>query len=1087
MKFPRIWSFAFAGASLFSLHADSLAGETTPLPAVVTTGLGVRLGAWTKPEEPPRVPVRPAAVRHKVNAGPLVSLPAPDLDAARAEDAKAAGNAKAARRISLRRALPGALEPRSDKAARGWQVLPDGSALWTAEVESAGALGLRLHFSQVTLPPSAELLVFASGNPAEVSGPFGAETLGGRSQFWSGTVFAPRVTVECRVPAGVAPERVGFRLDELLHRYVGAPGGDAAAKAADSCNLDVTCEPAWQAPARAVAGLGTVQAQGELFCTACLLNDTDAAAGTDYAMTANHCVGSQDEADDAEFYWFYQTSTCNGVAPVLSTRPRTAGGADFIGGSDSDLGNDFAFLRLRQATPGGVTYAGWSSEPLADGAAVTGIHHPSGDFKRISFGQVNSSDADYWSIQWSRGITEPGSSGSPLFNAAQEFIGQLYGGGSSCETPTRADIYGRFDQTYPLIGGWLIGQPTVPPNDRFAQAQALGGLTGESSGTSVGGAHEAGEPRHAANQGGKSLWYRWTAPATTGMTFTTEGSEFDTLLAVYSGDALGNLVQVAANDDGANFPLSSLSFPAVAGTTYHIVVDGRDGAAGKVGLEWHPGIDEEQLLNDNLATAQILTGERGEVGFYNGGATKEPGEPAHADNVGGASLWFRWTAPVSGLVSFDTEGADIDTVLAVYSGDTIATLGSAVASNDDINGDAEIYTSRFTLNAVAGRTYSIAVDGYGEPGLPAEEGFILLTWQPIAVTSAPVPVNDSFALGSILAGRSGSLTGNNLRATKQAGEPDHGGTVGGRSVWYRWTAPEDGLASFDTFDSNFDSVLAVYAGTVVSALTPLGDNDDVDRTTRQSRVTVRVTGGQLYRIAVDGFRTDSSFQRAGDIHLAWDFALGGGNDHFAEAQLLQGRSGRVTGENRSATKETGEPRHADGRGGASVWFKWTAEADGEVTFDTLGTTFDTLLGIYTGDAVAALTLLASDDDIASGRSVYTSRARYAAKAGQTLFVAVDGYRGEGAGAAAAETGSIVLNWRQTVNAALALLNPAFGPAGFSVTVSGNSGELVALERSSDLVTWEPVATSTLGSDGAGVAEDAAAPQTGGAYYRIVRP
>lgn len=1087
MKFPSLCAFVLVGASLFPAWAGDPVSGAASLPKVVTTETGVRLGPWTKPEGPVRAAVRPAAVRHKVTAGPRFSLPAPDLDAARAEDAKAAGKAKAARRISLRRALPAPLEPRTEKTIRGWQTLPDGSSLWTAEVESAGALGLRLHFSKVELPAGAELLVFASGNPAEISGPFDANFLGARKSFWSGTVFAARVTVECRVPAGVDPATTGFRLDELLHRYVASPAAEAAAKAADSCNLDVTCEPAWQNPARAVAGLGTVQAQGELFCTACLLNDTDTAAGTDYAMTANHCVGSQDEADDTEFYWFYQTSTCNGVVPALSTRPRTAGGAEFLAGSDSGLGNDFAFLRLRQATPGGVTYAGWSTEALADGAAVTGIHHPSGDFKRISFGAVISSDADYWSIQWSRGITEPGSSGSPLFNANQEFIGQLYGGGSSCETPTRADIYGRFDQTYPLIGGWLNGQPTVPPNDRFAQAEVLGGLTGETSGSSAGGSREAGEPPHAGNLGGKSLWYRWTAPATTGMTFTTEGSEFDTVLAVYTGDSVASLVPVASNDDSANFPLSGLSFPAVAGTTYYIAVDGRDGAAGKVGLEWHPGLDEEQLLNDNLATAQILTGERGEVGIYNRGATKEPGEPAHADNVGGASVWFRWIAPVSGAVSFDTEGSEIDTVLAVYAGDTIGTLGGALASNDDINADSEIYTSRLSLNAVAGRTYSIAVDGYGEPGLDAEMGFILLTWQPLGASTAPVPSNDSFALGSILSGRSGTLTGNNLRASKQTGEPDHASTVGGRSVWYRWTAPEAGLATFDTFDSNFDSVLAVYSGTTVSALTALGDNDDVDRTTRQSRVTVPVVGGQTYRVAVDGFRTDSSFQRAGDIKVTWDFELGGGNDAFASAQVLKGRTGRVTGENRGATKESGEPRHADGRGGASIWFKWTAEADGEATFDTLGTTFDTLLGIYTGESVAALTLIAKDDDIAASRAVYTSRARFVARAGQTVFIAVDGYRDEGAGAAPAETGSIVLNWRQTVAAALTLVNPAFGPAGFSVTVGGTAGELVVLQRSTTLAAWQDVATSTLGPDGAGVLEDPAAPQAGGAFYRIVRP
>jgi hypothetical protein len=170
-----------------------------------------------------------------------------------------------------------------------------------------------------------------------------------------------------------------------------------------------------------------------------------------------------------------------------------------------------------------------------------------------------------------------------------------------------------------------------------------------------------------------------------------------------------------------------------------------------------------------------------------------------------------------------------------------------------------------------------------------------------------------------------------------------------------------------------------------------------------------------------------------------------------------------------------------------IWFRWTAEADGETTFGTLGTIFDTRLGIYTGESVAALTLIAAADDLASSRSVYTSRARFAARAGQTGFIAVDGYRDEGAGAEPAEAGGIVLNWRQKVAAPLTLVNPGFGPAGCSVTVGGTAGESVVLGRGTTLAAWREIATTTLGPDGAGVLEDPAAPQTGGACYRIVRP
>lgn len=1063
-------------------------GLPDAFPRLVRTESGVRLASWEKPAATsPAERTEAISRRLKVAPGTVVRLPAPDLEAARLEDEKALqADAKSARRISLRRPLPVRLSPQAGKPGSGWRTLPDGSQLWTAEVESTAALGLRLHFARVSLPVDAELIVFGSDSPAEVSGPYSVESLGGRDAFWSGTVFTSTVTVECRVAAGIPVSQVHFEVDELLHRYVSLPLNPASAKAADDCNLDVTCEPEWLATSKAVAGLGAVQQSGELFCTACLVNDTDPSPGTDYVMTANHCVGSQTEADDTEFYWFYQTATCDGTAPTLASRPRTSGGADFIAGSDNVLRNDFAFLRLRQATPAGVVYAAWNSGILDSGATVVGIHHPRGDFKRISFGEIASFDSDYWSVRWSRGITEPGSSGSPLFNGAHEFVGQLFGGGSSCATPTKTDNYGRFSQSFAVIGDWLMGSPSLAPNDAVANATSLSGLTGQTSSSSAGATKEPGEPAHANNRGGKSVWYRWTAPTSTAMAFKTTGSDFDTLLAVYTGTAIGALSQVAANNDGVEFPLSAVSFPAMAGTTYLIAVDGHDGAGGRLGLEWYPGSDDGTLLNDNFDTAQILTEGRGEVGVFNQGATKEPGEPNHAGNFGGASVWFRWTAPANGEVSFDTEGSEIDTVIAIYQGASLAALGEPIAADDDIDFGAEIFTSRATFQAQAGQTYQIAVDGYGAPDSAAEQGFILLTWQPTTIPAAPLVANDRFAQATLLAGNSGSLSGDNLHASKEAGEPDHGGTVGGNSVWYRWTAEADGLATFDTSGSDFDSVLAVYSGSSVNALTLLGEIDDTDRSTRQSRVTIPVTVGSVYRVAVDGFETDSGLERQGAIRLSWAFETGGRNDNFADAQSLVGDAGRVVGENWAATVEAGEPRHAGGRGGASIWFRWTAPGDGEATFDTLGSSFDTLLAVYQGNSLAGLTEVARGDDISLARGIYTSRAIFSALAGREYHLAVDGFREDGAGALPVDTGSLVLNWRQAASAALMLSQPSLSPVGFSVSVTGNPGETVTLQFATILGTWEDLSSTQLDGSGAGLLDDAAADSREHGFYRAVR-
>src|SRR2546422_2022859 len=83
------------------------------------------------------------------------------------------------------------------------------------------------------------------------------------------------------------------------------------------------------------------------------------------------------------------------------------------------------------------------------------------------------------------------------------------------------------------------------------------------------------------------------------------------------------------------------------------------------------------------------------------------------------------------------------------------------------------------------------------------------------------------------------------------------------------------------------------------------------------------------------------------------------NDNFASAQPLQGPSGTVTGNNNNATLETGEPVVPNTIGGGSIWFKWTAPANGAYTFNTFGSVItDTTLGIYTGNSVDNLTAIA---------------------------------------------------------------------------------------------------------------------------------
>jgi subtilisin family serine protease len=192
-----------------------------------------------------------------------------------------------------------------------------------------------------------------------------------------------------------------------------------------------------------------------------------------------------------------------------------------------------------------------------------------------------------------------------------------------------------------------------------------------------------------------------------------------------------------------------------------------------------------------------------------------------------------------------------------------------------------------------------------------------------------------------------------------------------------------------------------------------------------------------------GATLDGNFNRVAQganwDDFTWGFRTTPANDDFATAEPMSGESGTIAGTNRNATQEPGEPDHAGNRGGASIWCRWMAAGSGSVTFDTVGTRFDTLLAVYTGDRLGALTTLTGNDD--DGR-LKTSRLTFTPVAGTTYFVAVDGKsfpRYDTTDAPA--MGELVLNWYPTPPPSFqsgTAFTPGEGVWGTTVTLSGTN-------------------------------------------------
>jgi hypothetical protein len=375
-------------------------------------------------------------------------------------------------------------------------------------------------------------------------------------------------------------------------------------------------------------------------------------------------------------------------------------------------------------------------------------------------------------------------------------------------------------------------------NDSFAGAAPVPSTGGRGNFSSANATRETGEPLHAGYQGGRSLWWRWSPPTGTAV-ISTRGSSFDTLLAVYSGSSLGALVPITSNDDDNDGTASYVRFPTRAGAVYLIAVDGYAGAGGDIAL--HVLHSVEASPNDNFTSRTQITDTRWSGIYNNIVATIETGEPLHA-SPGGRSLWWTWTAPDNGVLRLSTAGSTFDTLLGVYTGSTIGAL-TRVATDDDGGPD---YSSSIATPVVRGTAYQIAVDGFN-----GANGRLTLALSFLAAGARPG--NDNFGSRTVLNGNPPiSLTTTTSGATKEAGEPNHAGSIGGASVWWSWTAPRDGTLTVSTEGSDFDTVLAVYTGSSLSGLSLVGADDDSGGDAA-SRLSVAVRTGVAYHIVVDGY------------------------------------------------------------------------------------------------------------------------------------------------------------------------------------------------------------------------------------------
>ncbi len=364
---------------------------------------------------------------------------------------------------------PARITPATDGT---WEPVP-GGRIWRLRIASQGATDLNFGFTTFWLPEGATLHI-SSETEDYFQGPYTAEDNKPHEQLWTPVVPGGNAVIELFVPDNLKdqPRLVlsqinrGYR--DMFHRQKELD----PVKASGACNNDVACPAGdpWRNEIRSVARYSV---GGSGLCTGTLINNA-AGNGRTFFLTANHCGLSPANAASVVVYWNYQSPACgqHGGGSLAQNQ----NGAIFRA-AKPDV--DMALIELEDIPDStfGVYYAGWNRSGTVPTGAV-GIHHPDGDVKAISFsttslGTINScigtgGSLTHWQVTWSSGTTEPGSSGSAIWDpVTHQIVGFLSGGGASCSSLSSPDCYGKFSVAWTNAGSaatrlcdWLDPQQT---------------------------------------------------------------------------------------------------------------------------------------------------------------------------------------------------------------------------------------------------------------------------------------------------------------------------------------------------------------------------------------------------------------------------------------------------------------------------------------------------------------------------------------------------------------------------------------------------------------------------------------------------
>jgi alpha-tubulin suppressor-like RCC1 family protein len=610
-----------------------------------------------------------------------------------------------------------------------------------------------------------------------------------------------------------------------------------------------------------------------------------------------------------------------------------------------------------------------------------------------------------------------------------------------------------------LLLSWMTVGRAAPANDNFANRITINGVTTTVTGTNVAATQEAGEPNNFGVSGGHSVWWTWTAPFSGFVEVDTVGSGYDTTLGVYTGTTFP-LTKISDNDDVAPGVRSSyVSFTATATTKYLILVDGYSTTTGAITLRLNPN-----------AVAPAITAQPASTAV-------SPAATASFSVVatGGPNPTYQWRRNGVNLVNggrisgATSASLAVATVVAGDAGDYTVVVTTAAGTVTSSTAALTVYagplvTSQpvsLTKNAGTSASFSVVVTGVPSPLYQWRKGGVALADNG-RITGA---TTSTLTIANVGAGDDGSYTVYvfNLQ----------GNTTSNAAILTVKLPPTITVQPVSLTRSAGASASFSVTATGTPTLTYQWRKNGVDlanggKIAGATTATLTITNVQTSEAA--SYTVAAANTVSTVISNPATLSLNA-NDLFAGAIVLTGSTTSGTGANTTSAAEIGEPNHAGNTAGRSVWWRWTAPATGLTVISTVGSSFDTVLGVYTGSAVGVLTPVASGDDGGAGG---TSSVTFTATAGTVYQIAVDGYQGA--------TGNVALS----INLASAPVITSISSPRQVVTL-GQNLTLTATATGTPTLTyqWKRNGRSIAGATAASYAITGAVPSRDNGWYQVL--